>query len=79
MLRASRLLAANPDYTKLKLEFSRTRNQAYGSQFVQLPTKKAGQHRSGRQSWSATVVLHDVLAYLIIVPNGDFESETVRP
>ena len=56
MSHASRLLVACPDYADVKLLSSWTRNQVYGSQFAQLPAKKAAWHRSGRLSWSATVV-----------------------
>ena len=56
MSHASRLFAAHPDYADVKLLSSRMRNQAYGSQFAQLPAKKATRHRSRRLSWSATVI-----------------------
>jgi hypothetical protein len=56
MSHASRLLAAHLDCADVKLLSSRTRNQACGSQFAQLPAKKAARHRSGRLPWSATNV-----------------------
>jgi hypothetical protein len=71
MSHASRLLTTRLDYAHVKLLSSRMRNQAYGSQFAQLSTKKhhdidlgacLGLHLSSN--------LHDVLAHLIIVPNG---------
>jgi hypothetical protein len=56
MPHTSRLLAARPDYAHVKLLSSRMRNQAYGTQFAQLPAKKVARHRFGRLSWSASIV-----------------------
>jgi hypothetical protein len=56
MSHASRLLTTHLDYADVKLLSSRTRNQTYDSQFAQLPAKKAARHRSGRLSWSVTIV-----------------------
>jgi hypothetical protein len=80
MSHVSHLLAAHPDYTDVKLLSSRTTNQAYSSQFAQLPAKKATDINLGaylgRQPSSS---LHDVLTHFIIVPNGDAEGETAHP
>ena len=80
MSHASRLLVALPDYAELKLESSRTRNQAYGANSLNcLQTKQHGIDLGAYLGRRPSSSLHDILAHLIIIPNGDVEGETARP